>query len=115
MKHDYIIKIIFQIIKFDRLKNQKLNINNFLIPVCLPMTAATSSSKNPSTDFLNASSFYRTTPTMSPSTLLLGRAREEELKLLYKDPSKYQTNSKGLILFRIISLFILVQMIYQFD
>lgn len=47
-------------------------------------------------------------PAMSPSTLLLGRAREEELKLLYKDPNKYQNNLKGRILFRLISFSILV-------
>lgn len=54
----------------------------------------------------NSAEFF--SPAMSPSTLLLGRAREEELKLLYKDPNKYQNNYKGRILFRIISFSILV-------
>ena len=56
-----------------------------------------------STDYLNPK-----TTSMSPSTLLLGRAKEEELTRLYKDPSKYRNNTKGIVLFWINCIIILV-------
>ena len=49
--------------------------------------------------------------TNSPSSLLLGRARQEELNLLYKDPNKYHNNRKGRILFWVMTVFILVRML----
>ena len=69
----------------------------------MPKTTKLNSSLKSSADF-----FYGASPVMSPSTLLLGQAREQELKLLYKDPNKYQNNFKGIILFRIVSFCILV-------
>ena len=69
----------------------------------MPKTTTLNSSLKNSADF-----FYGASPAMSPSTLLLGRAREQELQLLYKDPNKYQNNFKGIILFRIVSFCILV-------
>ena len=57
-----------------------------------------------STDHLNPK-----TTAMSPSTLLLGRVKEEELNRLYKDPSKYRKNSKGKVLFWINFILILVK------
>ena len=45
----------------------------------------------------------------SPSSLLLGRAKEEELMLLYKDPYNYSKNRKGRVLFWINNITILVK------
>jgi hypothetical protein len=56
-----------------------------------------------SADYLNPS-----ITSMSPSTLLLGRVKEEELQRLFKDPSKYRNNSKGIVLFWINFMTILV-------
>jgi len=69
----------------------------------MTVDSATATLHSSSTEYLNP----RKT-SMSPSALLLGRAKDEELKRLYKDPSKYRKNSKGNVLFWINFTLILV-------
>ena len=57
-------------------------------------TTTTKSTHTSSTDYLNPQ-----ITSMSPSSLLLGRAKEEELQQLYKDHSNYRKNSKAFVLF----------------
>lgn len=63
-----------------------------------------------STDLLKSgnSNYRKTSPPLSPSSLLLGRAKEEEMLLMYKDPGNYKSNLKGRMLFWMVTITVLV-------
>lgn len=65
-----------------------------------------------STDLLKSgkSNCSKTSPPLSPSSLLLGRAKEEEIFLMYKDPGNYKNNFKGRMLFWMVSITVLVDL-----
>ena len=65
-----------------------------------------------STDLLKSgkSNFYKNSPALSPSSLLLGRAKEEEMLLMYKDPGNYRNNFKGRMMFWMVSIAVIVDL-----